>query len=705
MSCPASRFLVTPTSVAAWRIARAALPLAATMASSAFGFPNTTDPEVVALEPIVVVARPLAQPLVVVTDPRAAAQPIPAQDGAEALRAIAGFNIIRKGGTDGDPVLRGMAGSRLGIQIDGETILGGCGNRMDPPTAYVFPSAYNAVTVLKGPQSVVHGPGNSAGVVLFERLPQRLNAGETELAGAATFGSFGRHDQFGEIRIGAPSSYVELAGTRTAADDYRDGAGRAVPSAYHRWSTRAALGWTPDDDMLVELSGMLSDGTAAYADRMMDGAKFARKNVGVRIRRTALPGRLDAVEFNAFVNAVDHVMDNYSLRPFTPSAMMPGRAAANPDRLTYGARATAKFGSCCSAKSIVGADLQFNRHRNRSTGDNLARPYLAMPRVTDAEFAQFGLFGETTRTLGSTSRIIGGARADSWSLRDLRPTIATGMMSSAVNPGAGQTRRSLLPSGFARFERDLASGPTLFAGVGHVQRFPDYWEAIGKESVSSVSAFRIAAEKTTQLDLGATYRRRNFAAALSLFANRVDDFILVQSGVAKPSGMMGTRAATVARNVAARAIGGEANVMWRFTERWTLDAALAAVRGENTTDDRPLAQQPPLEGRLALSYATAHWSAGSLARFVGRQDRFAVNQGNIVGQDLGASAGFAVFSMNVTWKPTHRLQLAAGIDNLFDRTYAEHLSRAGSMVAGFPPPLLRVNEPGRQWWAKAQLAW
>ena len=77
---------------------------------------------------------------------------MPAHDGADYLKTIPGFSVIRKGGTDGDPVFRGMAGSRLNILLDGEQILGGCGNRMDPPTAYVFPESYDKITVLKGPQ-------------------------------------------------------------------------------------------------------------------------------------------------------------------------------------------------------------------------------------------------------------------------------------------------------------------------------------------------------------------------------------------------------------------------------------------------------------------------------------------------------------------------------------------------------------------------
>ena len=87
---------------------------------------------------VIVTASRVDEPLVVVTDPRKPRQPVPAQDGADYLKTVPGFNVIRKGGTDGDPVLRGMAASRLGIALDGAQVLGGCGMRMDPPTAYVF---------------------------------------------------------------------------------------------------------------------------------------------------------------------------------------------------------------------------------------------------------------------------------------------------------------------------------------------------------------------------------------------------------------------------------------------------------------------------------------------------------------------------------------------------------------------------------------
>ncbi len=659
---------------------------------------------VVELAPIVVTAQPADRPLAVTLDPRAPAQPIPAQDGAEVLRGVPGVNVIRKGGTDGDPVLRGMAGSRLGILVDGEQILGGCGHRMDPPTAYVFPASFDRVTVLKGPQSVLHGPGNSAGVVLFERTPEHFTVPTAGLDASATLGSFGRNDQFLDATAGAPLGRFQLTATRSAADDYTDGAGNEIHSNYERWSTRAALGWTPDERTLVELTGTLSDGEAAYADRMMDGSLFERRNLGLRVRRNDVSDTVTAVDLHVFVNAVDHVMDNYSLRPFTPTPMMPGRSASNPDRLTYGARASATFDPTDELRVTAGVDYQGNRHRVRGTSDQGADPFQAKARERDADFEVAGLFAEATREVGERGRVVLGARADFWRVTDHRASVATGMMGTAPNPTADVERETVLPSGFVRYELDVRPGTTAFAGIGHARRFPDYWELFSKESATTVSAFRTRPERTTQIDLGATHRAGPLTMSVSLFANRIDDFILIESGVAKPAGMMGTRNATVARNIDATTFGGEASVAYTFADGWRADASLAAVRGENETDSLPLAQQPPLEGRLGLSYTAGTWSVGSLLRLVAEQDRFALNQGNIVGQDLGPSDGFAVFSLNAAWRPAAHCQLSVGVDNLFDETYAEHLSRGGSAVAGFPPPTTRVNEPGRTFWAKLEVS-
>ena len=168
------------------------------------------------------------------------------------------------------------------------------------------------------------------------------------------------------------------------------------------------------------------------------------------------------------------------------------------------------------------------------------------------------------------------------------------------------------------------------------------------------------------------------------------------------NGMTAKRTATIVRNIDARTWGGEATLAIAATAHLKIDTSVAYVRGDNRTDDRPLAQQPPLEGRLGLQYSGSRWSLGTLTRLVSAQDRFALNQGNIVGQDLGPTSAFAVFSANGGWRMAGFAFLSAGVDNLFDTTYAEFVSRNGSDVAGFLTTT-RVNEPGRTAWVKLDL--
>lgn len=646
------------------------------LALSVIVFPFSAVATETVLDPTVVTASPMTEPLTVVTDPRAPRQPIPAQDGADILKTIPGFSVIRKGGTGGDPVFRGMAGSRLNILLDGEHILGGCGGRMDPPTAYVFPESFDRMTILKGPQTVLHGPGNSAGTVLFERDRIRVSEPTAHAQLSGTAASFGRFDLFGEASYVTPDVYVRVLATRTRASDYKDGGGNDVHSAYKRWSGTLALGWTPDDDTLLELTFARSGGEAAYADRMMDGTKFDRENVGLRFEKHNLSPVVERVSAQIYYNYVDHVMDNFSLRTLRGSAQL-----SNPDRKTWGGRVATDLRATDNTLLKLGIDAQSNEHTIRRTVN-----YRAMPRVTDATFRQHGIFGEVHHDLGEQERVIAGLRLDRWQASDKRASGAT----------AGTSRSATLTSGFARWERDLLATPaTVYAGIGRIERFPDYWELFNKQSIATNSAFRTKPEQTTQIDVGFNYDDGTISTALSAFYAHLDDFILID-GVSKPG-------ATVTRNIKARTMGLEAGVGWRFAPNWQADATLAYVRGKNRSDGTALAQMPPLEARVGLNWNDGIRSAGVLWRGVAAQTRVDQGKGNIAGRDVGKSSGFGVLSINGGYRIGERVQLTAGIDNLFDRKYAEHLSRGGFNVPGIIADT-RVNEPGRTLWAKAVIS-
>ncbi|HSD17700.1 MAG TPA: TonB-dependent copper receptor [Thermomonas sp.] len=658
-----------------------------------------SDDDARTLDRVIVTASPV-QPLTYETDPKLPRQPVPASDGADYLKTIPGFGALRNGGSNGDPVLRGMFGSRLNLLSNDGSMPGACPARMDNPMSYVSPETYDALSVIKGPQTVLWGPGASAGTVRFQRDTVRFDAAGLRVQGSLLGGSFGRNDQVLDATAGAPTGYARLTANRSQADDYEDGNGERVPSAWKKWNADVAFGGTPDADTLLELDLGEGDGEARYAGRGMDGAQFRRESRSLRFEKGGFDGVLKKVQASVFRNEADHVMDNYTLRDPNPMSMMPLPVAANVDRLTRGGRLALDWG-WGDVVLATGIDTQRSRHRERSAVGEGA--YAALPWADDAAFRNTGVFAEATWTPAQGRKLVAGARSDRAEATDRRAT--TGMM-GMPNPTFGTTRREALPGGFLRYEHEAAPGFGWYAGLGHAQRMPDYWELFsadsfgaGMGSMGGPNAFAgVAPEKTTQLDVGAQYRGARASAWVSAYAGRIGDFILFTYG---SGGMMGSTSSVA--NVDARIHGAEAGAEFRPSNDWTLGGTLAWAWGANTSAGTPLPQMTPFEARLSAAWDDGRWSAGALLRVVASQERVAIDQGNVSGRDLGPSAGFAILSANGGYRFNDELQLTAGIDNLFDRAYSEHLNLAGNADFGYPAAPVRIAEPGRNLWLKLSL--
>ena len=641
------------------------------------------------LERIVVTgARPLSS-TELVKDPKAPQQPLPAHDGGDYLKSIPGFSLIRKGGTSGDPVFRGAAGSRLTINSDDQMLLGGCSGRMDPPTAYINPQNYDQIRIIKGPQTVLYGP--AAGTVLFERTSYQFDPSQSPGQVSLVGGAWGRLESTADYTAGNDNGFWRVNASYSEADNYEDGAGVEVNSAYQRWGVDAQVGWTPDDYTVVLLTLGQSGAEAAYADRAMDGAVFDRTSASLRWRESYPVSWLAELDSQIYFGYVDHVMDNYSLRTFMPTMAMPNPSAKNPDRYTRGGRMVATLDSDFWSKIQVGIDHQYHSHRERISMNQAAMPYQERPRLADATIEQTGLFAEASFAPSDRSKFFGGIRLDNWKAEDQRQFL--GMMHAPrPNPTMDERRDDYLTSAFLRYEYTI-NAHQWYAGIGRAERFPDFWELNGNQNMSetSASSFHTNAELTHQLDLGYHYRQERVEWVLSSFYNRVDDFILIENGM-----MMNP---DTVRAINAESWGGEAMVTYRPSDNWLLDASLAYTHGSNLTDARPLAQQPPLELKFGAEYKFQDWTFAGLWRVVDNQHRVAIGQGNIVGNDFKQTAGFGTLALNTHWRISNSWRVSFGVDNLLDKLYAEHLSTAGAMVAGFEQTT-QVNEPGRTFWFK-----
>lgn len=126
-----------------------------------------------------------------------------------------------------------------------------------------------------------------------------------------------------------------------------------------------------------------------------------------------------------------------------------------------------------------------------------------------------------------------------------------------------------------RVEHNLANAPVmLYAGLGHTERFPDYWELFSPKfgPAGSTSAFEGVKAKTTQIDIGGQYSGEQFRGGSPL--------ILAGLMILSCLNMIQNLRISQADNINATIMGGEMGMEYALTPYWKADASLAYAWGK-----------------------------------------------------------------------------------------------------------------------------
>ena len=620
-----------------------------------------------------------------------------AGDLAELLRAVNGVSAGRMGGHGLEPVIRGQSQGQLNIRSDGGVVMGACPNRMDPPTSFAVPSGVDRVTVVKGVQSLAHGSGGTGGAVLVERLLPWTSDPGTQArvgAGAGDNGLEWRGD--GQLLWRGARSALRLDASAAQFGDYQDGDGADVRSGFDRRAVHAMAGTEAGAAGVFELGVERAETLdARFAGAGMDAPLDRMTGLRLAWRREFATGEISA---RAWRNEVEHVMDNFSLRPQPAMAM---RVPAQSD--TQGADLRLELASGAWDWEL-GLDIVANRRQaTRYAGPNPGQLTMINAFLwPDARLDQAGVFGEGTRSLG-TGRLTVGLRVDRFEAEARRAGLAPGAMGMspaafyAMYYGSSDSDwQDTGVSGLLRWEQPLSASVTAFAGLSRTLRAADATERYLAAPAAMPSGRWIgnpglALEKHAQLDLGLAWQGDAASASLAVFADRVHDYIQ-RDRARGQDGVLRADGASIYRNIDASLAGIEVEARWQLAPSLSLQAEAAWVRGQDRSDDRPLAQMPPLNGALALAWDTrgGEWTAS--LRGAARQDR--VDDSVLTGSGLDArrTPGFGVLDLGWSRRfGAHRLRLE--VQNAFDRTYAEHLNRAN--LDPFNPDPVQVNEPGR----------
>ncbi|AMQ89541.1 TonB-dependent receptor [Marinobacter sp. LQ44] len=625
---------------------------------------------------------------------------------------VPGIEYARSGGLGGQLVMRGQ-NSRSGrtvLAIDGDRHRG----RRTLEFNLLDPNAIERIEIIRGPASALYGSDAMSGVVNIITRRANVEKGQDfSLAPrlrAAEWSSNGdMYGLRGEL-VGGGNGFDVLVGVnQRTANDYDSPLGKVDNSDYDSRGLDFNIGYRTSDTARWELSGRYQNVTSGRAG----GQGAAPGPDLLEVREDPLVERYLRLNYNsqAFSDWADSLDASLYVRHITTDSYQVNRRNSEFDVATHQKNhSPTVFGGHLTATRQVGnhqlsfggdffnevADGRENRRRRyNKDGTPLAeRGWNTLER--DTEQTNFGLFINGDWYLNERWSLTGALRGDVVEVKIGSAIAGESEVVTQAYQGNTNNRHSALTGSFGGIYR-LTPDWDLVGNLSRGFRSPS-GQQMARTSVSStittIPAPNLEPETNLTAELGVRWYGKQSHASLTAYQSRYDDLIAlvpVSSDIRQQ------------QNISKATIEGiELDGETQLTGPWSMRYSLAATRGTNNSEDKPLAGIAPLSGQLTLRYQADHWyTEGKVRGYRGRtriddsQERETASYAMVdlyAGSHLGRLFG-------AQWK---QWKISVGVENLFDRvgrnpTGAEDLAYSNDLIGN---PLV---EPGRTALVKLQM--
>jgi iron complex outermembrane receptor protein len=683
-------------------------PPETTPPASSLGFPSLTAPSTSNTSPGGVQVNPAGSG--VSTDP------------GSLLQSSGAAEVQRRSPIVNDPRIEGFHFGQIATYADGGYWFPA---RVDLDTAFSKMSSDNIqdIQVIKGPFSVRFGPGFSFLDILSLPTP-RSQSGLFEAEGSSSVSYHSNGSGYAaQQSVSASGSNwgFRLSYDILAAGNYQTGNGTTLPSAYNTQYTNAAFGINLSPDVSLEmkylhvqqsdvfLPGLLTDinglSTDSFTARFnaANGSYFDKFVADVWINNTTFNGNSANQATRLQIPQLNNILPTVSNFP----GAQPVRLDINTDgnTLSYGFREIMTWGDAKSNLNL-GVDFkvlqsQYNEYDafNFSVLSNSLPANLGIPAARQLDG---GIFLDAAIPFGDHLSFKAGTRADFVDTQFLGfgPGVDEGTYRAIV--GNPEDRNWVLFSGFLTGEYKINEQWTVLGGYGYAQRPPTITELYAGGAFLGLlqNGFNaiygnpnLEREQIHQWDLGVKAKYENFRGGFNAYFALLPGYITYNylgpysvtvnsAGGAIPQGTVlpspiqqfqftNTNLATM--------YGFSAYGEYDVLPWLTPFALLNFVEAWDQSRDQPLPGIAPLDSRVGIRIhepgKSPRWGVEYYARIVAAQDLAATQ---LLEQQ---TSGFVVHYVRAFWQPRENIQLHAGVDNIANLQYQEHLDlRTGDGV-------------------------
>jgi iron complex outermembrane receptor protein len=595
------------------------------------------------------------------------------------LDNVEGIAMVKRGNANFDPVIRGLKEGRLNVAIDGVKIFGACPGRMDPPTTYLAIGELQNIEIVKGPNSVSMGANNLGGTInLIAKKPRRYDSftlnGSTEVSyHSAAEGKKTRLEFSGGSRLYG----FRLNGAYQNYGDYQTGDGVVPNSSFRKLSFGSYFDIYPSENSTIEFSFLANQGKdTGYPALPMDADEDEGFIGAVSFNQRNITHSWSSLSAKVYVSGVNHDMSN---RQRSNWSMMQMEAVG--ETLTFGGNMSGEFSFSRTALK-TGLDFYKVRGKAQKTMQVMGGMPMTMTVWPDAAIGDMGIFSEYQAFLNRRMLLKLGLRTDFshasaqdlpagfesyWNL-DSNPVKTDVNLSGNLSLTYKLTDRFTTSGSFARGMRnpEFSEYYSYYA----LNRFDNY-DYIGNPDLEIERNYNFELETRWQGDL--------WQAGITGFWNIIENYIagIVLPGEApQTTGAAGVRVYDNLKEAEIRGIEGDAKLT--VFDDFHLFGNLSYAIGYDRGNDQPLPEMPPFESVLGVKYVNT--DNGFWLQFSGR---FAAEQTRVSTLSReDPTPGFEVFDLRAGFAKYRWLQIFAGVENIFDEVYYEHLNRNNILSQG-----------------------
>lgn len=653
----------------------------------------------------------------------------PAESLSDILKEEPGISLMRDGIWGTEVSIRGLSRENVVALIDGSRIA--TSTDVAARLSMVDLNDIEKIEIIKGASSSVYGSGATGGIInIITKSPEFSDQLSLKGNVSSGYNSVNNMSTWSGTVYGGGSFWsTKFTGSYRKADDVQTPAGEMKNSQFEDYSLSGSLNAEPLDNNLIKLNYQLfkannvgiPGGSAVFpsiADirypderRELISAGYEISNISKILYKLSAFYSYQTIERD--VENIPHTVQDIPASGSSPAKIVsvlkitPDADHKNNNFQLQGNLLLAEDNNLVAG--IDYWDRSYNGERQKyqliealnpqGTVISTTNKVIGEKPLPDSKYKSLGIFAQDEASLIKDKlSFSAGARVDKINVHGestLNPVYET--INGIINYSpADQVRlwnatdaSDVSYSANAGLKYSLTANLDFTLSLGLSFRSPsleERFQYIDQGSYVIVGNPDLKSERGKSADLGIRYYLPDVKIVASVFYNYFNDLVSLIPG------QFEGRPAYVETNVGeARMYGFDFRADYSFFNDIVLYTCVSYVKGDNVSSGGNLSLIPPLNGTLGIKFDLP-WDLKADYSFV-----FFAAQNDIGAGEI-TTPGYGISNLTVSTKPvnvsTCSVQLFAGIENIFDKSYRDHLSTLrGGMTL----------EPGRNFFVKLAL--